>query len=49
VAKGIHHGLYALLARCAGLRHQTSDVGKALLAGDATRFKKFTGVVPHDA
>ncbi|MFZ2524597.1 MAG: cytochrome b/b6 domain-containing protein [Candidatus Ferrigenium altingense] len=52
VAKGIHHGLYALLVLLpvsGFMTIVTSDVGKALLAGDATLLpKKFTGVVPHD-
>ena len=52
VAKGIHHGLYALLLLLpiSGMMTiVTSGMGKALLAGDATLLpKKFTGVVPHD-
>ena len=52
VAKGIHHGLYAvliLLSASGIMTVATSSVGKALLAGDATLLpKKFTGVAPHD-
>ncbi|OGA30441.1 MAG: hypothetical protein A2W81_02615 [Betaproteobacteria bacterium RIFCSPLOWO2_12_61_14] len=52
VAKGIHHGLYALLVLLpvsGTMTVVTSDVGKALLAGDATLLpKKFTGIAPHE-
>ncbi len=51
-AKGVHHGLYAvliLLSASGIMIVVTSSVGRALLAGDATLLpKKFTGVVPHD-
>lgn len=52
VAKGVHHGLYAvliLLSASGIMTVATSSVGNALLSGDATLLpKKFTGVVPHD-
>ena len=51
-AKGVHHGLYAVLVLLPVSGMMTvanSDVGKALLAGDATLLpKKFTGVAPHE-
>jgi len=51
VAKGVHHALYLLLILLpvsGFMTIVTSDVGKALLAGDATLLpKKFTGVAPH--
>lgn len=52
VAKGVHHGLYAVLVLLPVSGMMTvvnSDVGKALLAGDAALLpKKFSGVVPHE-
>ena len=52
MAKGIHHLLYTLLVLLpvSGMMQIiTSDVGKALLAGDATLLpKKFEGVVAHE-
>ncbi|MBI5627214.1 MAG: cytochrome b/b6 domain-containing protein [Nitrosomonadales bacterium] len=52
VAKGVHHGLYGLLllVPVSGMMTIiTSDVSKALQAGDATLLpKKFTGVPAHD-
>lgn len=52
VAKGVHHGLYALLIvlSASGIMIVVkSSVGKALLAGDATLLpKKFSGVFAHD-
>ncbi len=52
VAKGIHHGLYALLVLLPASGVMTvmnSDVGKALMSGDATLLpKKFTGVPAHE-
>lgn len=52
VAKGVHHGLYGLLLLLpvSGVMTTiTSDVSKALLAGDATLLpKKFTGVPAHE-
>lgn len=52
VAKGIHHLLYALLILLpvSGMMQVLgSDVGKALLAGDATLLPaKFEGVVAHE-
>ena len=51
MAKGIHHLLYALLVLLpfSGMMQIiTSDVGKALLAGDAALLpKKFEGVLAH--
>ena len=52
MAKGIHHLLYTLLVLLpvSGMTQiLTSDVGKALLAGDAALLpKKFEGVVAHE-
>jgi cytochrome b561 len=52
VAKGVHHGLYALLVLLpvSGMMIVVnSGVGKALMSGDATLLpKKFTGVPAHD-
>ncbi|HEX5338957.1 MAG TPA: cytochrome b/b6 domain-containing protein [Gallionella sp.] len=52
VATGIHHALYTvlfLLPVSGMLTVVNSDVGKALLAGDATLLpKKFTGVFAHE-
>lgn len=52
VAKGVHHGLYGLLLLLpvSGMMIIiNSDVGKALMAGDATLLpKKFPGVPAHD-
>ncbi len=52
VAKGIHHVLYLLLIvlPLSGIMQVlTSNVGKALLAGDASLLpKKFEGVAAHD-
>jgi len=52
VATGIHHALYAmlfLLPLSGVLTVINSDVGKALMAGDATLLpKKFTGVFAHE-
>lgn len=52
VATGIHHALYTvlfLLPVSGVLTVVNSDVGKALLAGDATLLpKKFTGVFAHN-
>jgi cytochrome b561 len=52
VAKGLHHLLYTLLILLpvSGIAQVvTSDVGKALLAGDASLLpKKFDGVVAHE-
>lgn len=52
VAKGVHYGLYAVLVLLPVSGMMTvlnSDVGKALLAGDASLLpKKFTGVAPHE-
>jgi len=51
-AKGVHHGLYAVLILLPVSGMMTvvnSDVGKALVSGDAALLpKKFTGVAPHD-
>lgn len=50
-AKGVHYLLYALLVLLSvsgTMQIITSDVGKALLAGDATLLpKKFEGVTAH--
>ncbi len=50
-AKGVHHLLYALLVLLpvsGTMQIVTSDVGKALLAGDAALLpKKFEGVTAH--
>lgn len=52
VAKGVHHGLYAvlILVPVSGVMQvMTSDVSKALMAGDAALLpNKFTGVPAHD-
>ena len=52
VAKGIHHALYAvliLLPVSGMVQILTSDVGKAIAAGDATLLPaKFTGVAAHE-
>jgi len=52
MAKGIHHLLYTLLVLLpvSGMMQVlTSDVGKALLSGDAALLpKKFEGVVAHE-
>ncbi len=52
VAKGVHHGLYAVLILLSASGVMTvvaSSVGKALQAGDATLLpKKFSGVFAHD-
>ena len=52
MAKGIHHLLYTLLVLLplsGFMQIVTSDVGKALLAGDATMLpKKFDGVLAHE-
>jgi len=52
MAKGIHHLLYTLLILLpisGVMQILTSDVSKALLAGDATLLpKKFEGVVAHE-
>jgi len=52
VATGIHHALYSLLVLLpvsGVITIVTSDVGKALLAGDAALLpKKFTGVSAHE-
>lgn len=52
LAKGLHHLLYALLVLLpvSGIAQvATSDVGKALLAGDATLLpKKFDGIIAHE-
>jgi len=52
MAKGIHHLLYTLLVLLpvSGMMQVlTSDVGKALLAGDAALLpKKFDGVTAHE-
>lgn len=52
VAKGVHHGLYAvlvLLPVSGVMQVATSDVSKALMSGDATLLpKKFTGVAAHE-
>lgn len=52
VAKGVHHGLYAVLVLLPVSGMMTvlnSDVGKALMSGDASLLpKKFTGVAPHE-
>jgi len=52
IAKGIHYLLYALLVLLpvsGFMQVVTSDVGKALLAGDATMLpKKFDGVLAHE-
>lgn len=52
VAKGIHHLLYLvlILLPVSGMAQiVTSDIGKALLAGDATQLpQKFQGVVAHN-
>jgi len=52
VAKGVHHGLYAVLVLLSAsgiMTIMTSSVGNALLAGDATLLpKKFSGVFAHD-
>ena len=52
VAKGVHYGLYGLLLLLpvsGTMVTITSNVGKALLSGDATLLpKKFTGVPAHD-
>lgn len=52
VAKGVHHGLYAamvLLPVSGMMIVVNSDVGKALMSGDATLLpKKFTGVAAHE-
>ena len=52
MAKGIHHLLYTLLVLLpfSGMMQVlTSDLGKALLAGDASMLpKKFDGVVAHE-
>jgi cytochrome b561 len=52
VAKGVHHALYLLLILLplsGVMQVVTSDVGKALLAGDASLLpQKFTGVPAHE-
>ncbi len=52
VAKGVHHGLYALLVLLpvsGVIQVATSDVSKALMSGDAALLpKKFTGVPAHE-
>jgi len=52
LAKGVHHLLYTLLVLLpvsGFMQVVTSDVGKALLAGDATMLpKKFDGVIAHE-
>ncbi len=52
VATGMHHLLYVILIFLpisGAMQVVTSDVGKALLAGDVTLLpKKFTGVVAHE-
>ncbi len=52
IAKGMHHLLYVLLILLpvsGVVQAVTSDVGKALLAGDVTLLPKdFKGVVAHD-
>ncbi|MDX8384928.1 MAG: cytochrome b/b6 domain-containing protein [Gallionella sp.] len=52
VAKGIHHFLYAvliLLPFSGSMQVLTSDVGKALWAGEATMLpEKFDGVIAHE-
>ncbi len=52
MAKGVHHLLYTLLILLpisGVIQIVTSDVGKALLAGDATLLpKKFDGVFAHE-
>lgn len=52
LAKGIHHLLYVLLVLLpvsGTMQIITSDLGKALLAGDPTLLpKKFVGVIAHD-
>ncbi|HEU0282577.1 MAG TPA: cytochrome b/b6 domain-containing protein, partial [Gallionella sp.] len=52
VAKGVHHGLYAvliLLSASGVMTVVTSSVGKALLAGDAALLpKKYSGVFAHN-
>ena len=52
MAKGIHHLLYTLLVLLpfsGVMQVLTSDVGKALLAGDAAMLpEKFEGVVAHE-
>jgi len=52
VAKGVHHGLYALLVLLPVSGVMTvvnSDVGRALMSGDAALLpKKFTGVPAHE-
>lgn len=52
VAKGIHHALYAvliLLPVSGTMQILTSDVSKAIVAGDATLLPaKFTGVAAHE-
>lgn len=51
MAKGIHHLLYTLLVLLPAsgmMQVLTSDVGKALLAGDSAMLpKKFEGVIAH--
>ena len=53
VAKGVHYGLYAALVVLPVSGVMTvvnSDVGKALMSGDAALLpKKFSGVPAHDA
>ena len=52
VAKGVHHGLYAvlvLLPVSGVMTVMKSDVSKALISGDAALLpKKFAGVPAHD-
>ena len=52
MAKGIHHLLYTLLVLLplsGFMQVVTSDVGKALLAGDGSLLpKKFDGVIAHE-
>ncbi len=52
VATGVHHSLYTILVLLpitGILTIATSDVGRALLAGDASLLpKKFTGVLAHN-